>query len=81
MEFHFFRTFCPTGFEKLFAALFNDTLLNRTGYGYCTFHLSQFSFDLYLTFSSLNENYKLKKLLAKVEKVLTFLSLAFFKLT
>ena len=28
----------------------------------------------------LNENYKVKKLLAKVEKVLTFLSLPFFNL-
>ena len=31
-------------------------------------------------FSSFNEDHKLKNLLAKVEKVLTFLSLAFFNL-
>ena len=30
-------------------------LLNCSDYFYCTFHLCQFSFDLYLTFSSLNE--------------------------
>ena len=34
--------------------------------------------DLFFS-SSLKENYKLRNLLAKVEKVLTFLSLTFFR--
>ena len=33
-----------------------------------------------LDFFSLNGNYKLENLLAKVEKILTFLSMAFFNL-
>ena len=39
-----------------------------------------FSFDRYLIFFTLNENYKLKNLFLKKEKVLTFLSATFFNL-
>ena len=50
------------------------------GYDYYKFNLGQFSFDRYFTFASHNENYKLKKLLAKLEKLLTFLPFAFVNL-
>ena len=30
MEFHFFRTLCPTGFEKLFATLEHSLFLRET---------------------------------------------------
>ena len=50
------------------------------GMGIVYFACESFHSNVALFLSSLDENYKSKNLLAKEENVLTFLSLAFFKL-
>lgn len=56
---------------------FLNLLLDGNGYVYYIFHLRQFSFDRHLTFFCLDENYELNNLIAQVEKILIFSSLAF----